>query len=199
MRREIGLEGSRDNRALLAGAEGLRTLPIFEKIDLEAGQRAISFTPSKRWITRILPGMKVWGRFDIALIARCRTLFDIRLYELIALHQGKVTPRFSLPGIDPRTEGMRWEDSRRKWLDSAVRLSAMTGNTMLFGVVDDGRTPGVPEVIVKLENPGTTWEEGCLYRYGKPVRAIEVGPGGYRALSSRETDSKRDLKRIELP
>jgi len=199
LRREIGLDGSRDNRAITAGAEGLKALPIFEHLDLAPGQRSISFAPSKRWLANILPGMKVWGRFDISLIAQCRTLFDIRLYELIALHQGKVTPKFILPGIDPWTNGKRWQDSRRKWLESAVRLSAMTGNTLLFGVVDDCRTPGVPGVIVKLENAGTTWEKGCLYRFGKPVRAIEVGPGGYRALSSRETDSKRNLKRIELP
>ncbi|EBA14437.1 hypothetical protein RSK20926_02172 [Roseobacter sp. SK209-2-6] len=158
-----------------------------------------------------------YALMDTACVGQCRTREDLLLLTRVSMHRRQDFPKFELAGVGRQEQipmakkktlrlqgsqqasadggktepdSARWASSRDKWLQAARKASKMTGDTLLFRVIEGIADPGVMKVEVLISNSDTNWDPDVFFKSGGGRRLILVTDKGHRNLSSVEAKAR---------
>lgn len=92
----------------------------------------------------------------------------------------------SADGGKTEPDSARWASSRGKWLQAARKVAEMTGDMLLFRVIEGIADPGVLKVEVRISNSNTIWDPDVFFKTGDGGRLVLVTDKGHRNLSAGE-------------
>lgn len=179
-----------DLRELRKGITELKATGMFEGLEIRGRMLAFAWSP-EAFTGLSAPKEQGYGTFSVDLVRKFQSEYQLRLYELCALHGRKRMPTFHIPGIDPHGKvGLPWQAVRAQFRTASSVLSFVFEQKFLFGIIRRRATDEVVRVVVKLENSSSCWEPGSLFRFslqdGESVEVSRVVGGVHTAISRAE-------------
>lgn len=162
-------------------------------------------------------GKSKYALMNTACVGQCRTREDLLLLTRVSMHRRQDFPKFELVGAGRQEQipmakkktlhlpvpqqdladggktepgPTRWASSRDKWLQAARKVSEMTGDTLMFRVIEGIADPGVMKVEVLISNSDTHWDADVFFKTGGGCRLILVTDRGQRNLSAGEAKER---------
>ena len=189
-----------DLREVRKGIAELIATGMFEGLEIRGRMLAFAWS-SEAFACLTAPKEEGYATFSVDVVRNFQSEYQLRLYELCALHGRKRMPLFQIPGIDPLGQvGVPWQVVRAQFLTASCVLSFVFEQKFLFGIVRKRATGDVVRVVVKLENTSSGWEAGSLFRFslqdGEYVEVSRVVGGVHTALSHAELLGRAGEKKI---
>ncbi|MDP2520911.1 hypothetical protein [Shimia thalassica] len=171
-------------------------------------------------------GSHKYALLDTEIMKKCRTPSDFLFLTRVVMHERQKFPTFDLPGLEKGTEAQKihgklsklqietlkmregmfeptpvkaiqWTKMRDSWINSAKKVSKITGNSFLIRLHDGIREPGIQNVDVKVVGKHTAWVPENLYKLHSGTKLIEVYEDRHVYLSS--ADVRARCKQTSIP